>query len=315
MAISKSNKVWCNGELVPWKKATIHVTTHALHYGTSWFEGIRCYETRRGSEIFRLSEHIRRLFNSCKIYRTVIPYSPDEIQSAILDTIRANSLKECYIRPLVFRGCGELGVNPLKNPVNVTILVWKWGRYLGEEALEQGVDVCVSSWIRAAPNTFPSLAKVGGNYINSTLIKMEATLNGYAEGIALDTNGFVSEGSGENIFLVQDDKILTPPTSNAILPGITRNAVMTLARERGYQVIEEQIPRESLYIADEIFLTGSAAEITPVRSVDGICVGPGKRGPTTSRVQEDFFDYVEGKVEDRHLWMTRVYQEVQTGSS
>jgi branched-chain amino acid aminotransferase len=305
----KSSYVWYNGKLVPWEKATVHVMSHALHYGTSWFEGIRCYGTRRGPEIFQFREHVRRLFNSCKIYRTDVPFSPAEIEEAILETIRANSLRQCYIRPLIFRGYGELGVNPLKNPIDVVILVWEWGRYLGEDSLEQGVDVCVSSWARAAPNTFPTLAKVGGNYINSALINMEATLRGYTEGIALDTNGLVSEGAGENIFVIQDGKISTPPVVSAILPGITRGTLITLARERGYPVIEEQISRERLYIADEVFLTGTAAEVTPVRSVDGIAVGPGRRGPITKRIQEDFFDYVQGKVEDRHGWMTSVYRQ------
>ena len=309
MTEPKSSYVWYNGKLVPWEKATVHVMSHALHYGTSWFEGIRCYETRRGPEIFQFREHVRRLFNSCKIYRTDVPFTPAEIEKAILETIRANSLRRCYIRPLIFRGYGELGVNPLKNPIDVVILVWEWGRYLGEDGLEQGVDVCVSSWARAAPNTFPTLAKVGGNYINSALINMEATLKGYAEGIALDTNGLVSEGAGENIFVIQDGKISTPPVVSAILPGITRGTLITLARERGYPVIEEQISRERLYIADEVFLTGTAAEVTPVRSVDGIAVGPGRRGPITKRIQEDFFDYVQGKVEDRHGWMTRVYRQ------
>jgi branched-chain amino acid aminotransferase len=310
----KSSYVWYNGKLVPWEKATVHVMSHALHYGTSWFEGIRCYGTRRGPEIFQFREHVRRLFNSCKIYRTDVPFSPAEIEEAILETIRANSLRRCYIRPLIFRGYGELGVNPLKNPIDVVILVWEWGRYLGEDSLEQGVDVCVSSWARAAPNTFPTLAKVGGNYINSALINMEATLRGYTEGIALDTNGLVSEGAGENIFVIQDGKISTPPVVSAILPGITRGTLITLARERGYPVVEEQISRERLYIADEVFLTGTAAEVTPVRSVDGIAVGPGRRGPITSRIQEDFFDYVQGKVEDRHSWMTSVYREAHIGA-
>ena len=314
MTEPKSSFVWYNGKLVPWEKATVHVMSHALHYGTSWFEGVRCYETRRGPEIFQFQEHVRRLFNSCRIYRTDVPFSPAEIEEAILETVRANALRQCYIRPLIFRGYGELGVNPLKNPIDVVILVWEWGRYLGEEGLEQGVDVCVSSWARAAPNTFPTLAKVGGNYINSTLINMEATLKGYTEGIALDTNGLVSEGAGENIFVIQDGKISTPPMVSAILPGITRGTVITLARERGYPVIEEQISRERLYIADEVFLTGTAAEVTPVRSVDGIAVGPGRRGPITSRIQEDFFDYVEGKVEDRHGWMTSVYREARVGA-
>ncbi len=305
----KSETIWRNGSFVEWEEATIHVMSHALHYGTSWFEGIRCYNTQRGPEVFRLSEHVRRLFDSCKIYRTKIPYSQEEFQDAILETIRVNGLQHCYIRPLVFRGFGELGVNPLKNEIETLIIVWEWGKYLGEEALESGVDVCVSSWVRAAPNTFPSLAKVGGNYISGALIKMEATLSGFAEGIALDSQGLVSEGSGENVFLVQNERLLTPSLGSAVLPGITRSTIMTLARERGYEVVEQQIPRESLYIADELFLTGTAAEVTPVRSVDGITVGKGKRGPITTQLQQDFFDYVEGKVDDRYFWLTKVYRK------
>ena len=308
----KSEKIWRNGNFIEWEEATIHVMSHALHYGTSWFEGIRCYQTGQGSEVFRLSEHVRRLFDSCRIYRTEIPYSESEIQEAILETIRVNRLQHCYIRPLVFRGFGELGVNPLKNEIETLIIVWEWGKYLGEEALENGVDVCVSSWSRAAPNTFPTLAKVGGNYISSALIKMDATLSGFAEGIALDSQGLVSEGSGENVFLVRNQRLFTPPLSSAVLPGITRDAIITLAREQDYEVIEQKIPRESLYIADELFLTGTAAELTPVRSVDGITVGEGRRGPITTQIQQAFFDYVEGKVDDRHSWMTQVYQkEVQ----
>ncbi|MDA2937468.1 branched-chain amino acid transaminase [Acidobacteria bacterium AH-259-A15] len=315
MTDSKARNIWHNGEFVDWDEANIHVTSHALHYGTSWFEGIRCYKSSRGSEVFRLPEHINRLFNSCKIYRTEIPFSREEFQEATLETIRINEMVQCYIRPLIFRGSGSLGVNPLPAPIECFIMVWEWGSYLGDEALDAGVDVSVSSWFRAAPNTFPTMAKVGGNYINSALIKMEAVLKGHAEGVALDAYGFVSEGSGENIFLVSNGKLFTPPLSSAILPGITRDSVMALAKEGGYEVIEQSIPREMLYLADEIFLTGTAAEVTPIRSVDSLIVGEGKRGPITKQIQQDFFDYVEGNVEDRHGWMTPVYKEERVRSS
>jgi len=304
-----TEKIWRNGEFVDWGQATLHVTTHALHYGTAWFEGLRCYKTSRGSEIFRLSEHVDRLFNSCKIYRTEIPFSREEIQQAILETIRINKLEHCYIRPLVLRGTGSMGLDPLSIPIECFIMVWEWGRYLGEEALKKGVDVCVSSWYRAAPNTFPAMAKAAGNYISSTLIKMEAVLDGFSEGVALDAHGYVSEGSGENIVLIRDGVLYTPPVNSSILPGITRDTVITLARERGYTVIEQTIPREMLYLADEIFLTGTAAEVTPIRSVDHIKIGQGERGPLTAQIQQDFFDYVEGHVEDRHDWMTTVYSK------
>ena len=315
MTAPKSRKIWHNGQFVDWEKANVHVSSHALHYGSSWFEGIRCYKTSRGSEVFRLWEHVERLFNSCKIYRREIPFSPQDFQEAILETIRANHMEHCYIRPLVFCGTGSLGLNPLQAPTECFILVWEWGRYLGEGSTEEGVDVCVSSWNRPAPNTFPTMAKVGGNYINSILIKMEAVINGFAEGVALDNQGFISEGSGENIFLIRNETLYTPPTSNAILPGITRNSVLTLAKERGYEVLEEVLTREMLYLADEIFLTGTAAEVTPIRSVDHIMIGEGKRGPITTQIQQDFFDYVEGKVDDRHAWMTLVYEEERVQSS
>lgn len=311
----RSDKVWRNGEIVDWEDATVHVSAHALHYGTAWFEGIRCYKTERGSEIFRLQAHVERLFNSCKIYRTELPFSREEFQQAILETIRANSLQHCYIRPLIFRGVGSLGVNPLDIPVECVIMVWEWGSYLGEEAMESGVDVCVSSWTRAAPNTFPSMAKVAGNYVNSALIKMEAILDGFGEGIALDSHGLISEGSGENIVLVIDGKLYTPRFANSILPGITRDSVITLASERGYQITEQSIPREMLYSADEVFLTGTAAEVTPIRSVDHIPIGQGKRGRVTTQIQQDFFDYIGGKVEDRHHWMTQVYEKEHVESA
>jgi branched-chain amino acid aminotransferase len=309
----KAAKIWHNGSLIPWEDARVHVIAHVLHYGTSVFEGIRCYRTNRGSEVFRLSEHILRLYNSAKIYRMEIPYERARLEESALETIRANDLRHCYIRPLVFRGVGAVGVNPLNNPVECYILTWEWGKYLGDEAIEQGVDVCVSSWFRAAPNTFPTMAKAGGNYLNSTLVKMEAVTRGFAEGIALDAYGFVSEGSGENVFLVHQGRLLTPPVANAILPGITRDSVITIARELGYEVSEQQIPREMLYLADEVFMTGTAAEITPVRSIDGISVGGGSRGPVTARLQQVFFDYVEGAVDDRYGWMTPVYSEDPVG--
>ncbi len=311
MSELRSKKIWRNGEFVDWEEATVHVMSHALHYGTSWFEGIRCYKNARGSEVFRLCEHVNRLFDSCKIYRTEIPLTPPEICDAILETIRLNELEHCYIRPLVIRGAGSIGVNAAEAVVETFLMVWEWGSYLGEEATRTGVDVCVSSWSRAAPNTFPTMAKVGGNYINSVLIKTEAITNGFTEGIALDAFGYISEGSGENIFLARDGKLFTPPASSAILPGITRNSVMILAQDLGYEILEQNIPREMLYVADEIFLTGTAAEVTPVRSVDRVVVGKGNRGPITTDIQQEFFDYVEGKIDDHYGWMTSVYKEDQ----
>jgi len=302
----KASKVWHNGALIPWDDAKVHVLAHVFHYGTSVFEGIRCYRTARGSEVFRLTEHLERLYLSSKIYRMAIPYSLEEFKAAVSDTIIANGHEHCYIRPLIFRGVGAIGVNPLDNPVECFIMTWEWGKYLGPEAIEQGVDVCVSSWNRAAANTFPTMAKAGGNYLNSCLVKMEAVSAGYSEGIALDTNGFISEGSGENLFLVYRGRIWTPQLANAILPGITRDSVIRLAKELGYEVVEQPIPREMLYAADEVFLTGTAAEITPVRSVDRLPVGPGHRGPVTAKLQEAFFAYVEGRCDDRHGWLTPV---------
>ena len=306
MSEIKSSKIWHNGELIDWDAASVHVMAHALHYGTSWFEGIRCYETKRGSEIFRLREHVQRLFNSAKIYRTKIPFTPPEVETAIRETIRANGLKACYIRPIVFRGVGTIGVNPREAAIEFYIMVWEWGAYLGAEALELGVDVMTSSWRRAAPDTTPTMAKAGGNYLNSVLVKMEAVEQGFSEGVALDVHGYVSEGSGENLFLVHEGKVLTSPTASAILPGITRNSVIQLLHERGHEVIQEQIPREMLYLADEVFMTGTAAEITPVRSIDKIQIGEGRRGPVTAQLQDDFFAYVKGDVDDRHGWMTPV---------
>ncbi|MBI4482270.1 MAG: branched-chain amino acid transaminase [Acidobacteria bacterium] len=301
-----AEKIWHNGQLIAWEDATVHVMSHTIHYGSSLFEGIRCYKTSRGPAVFRLDRHVERLFDSCKIYRMDVPFSEGEIGQAILDIVRANHLEECYIRPLVFRGYGTFGVNPLQAPVEVYVVVWKWGKYLGEEALEKGVDVCVSSWARMAPNTLPALAKASANYMNSQLIKMEAVKNGYVEGIALDAEGYVSEGSGENIFVVRHGRILTPPLGSSVLSGVTRDSVMTLAREQGIEVREEPIPRELLYIAEEVFFTGTAVEITPIHSIDRIEIGSGRRGPITAQLQEEFFAITQGEKEDRHGWLTPV---------
>jgi branched-chain amino acid aminotransferase len=273
------------------------------------------YDTRNGPAAFRLDDHIERLYHSCKVYRMEIPYTPQEFRDAIFETIRANNFGACYIRPVVYRGLGALGVNPFKSPVDVVIAVWQWGQYLGEDAVQNGVDVCVSSWNRMAPNTFPAMAKATGNYLNSMLIKMEALVNGYTEGIALDNAGRISEGSGENIFLVYHGRILTPPLAGTILPGITRESVITLAKDAGYEVVEQQIAREMLYVADEVFFTGTAAEITPVRTVDRIPVGSGVRGPVTERLQKDFFSLLEGEAEDRYGWLTPLPQEAPVAGS
>jgi branched-chain amino acid aminotransferase len=304
--IAKSDKIWFDGQLIPWDQARVHVAAHVLHYGSSIFEGIRAYAIGDQPAVFCLDPHVDRLFNSAKIYRMEIPCTREEIRQAILDTVAANQHKSCYIRPLVFRGYGSLGVNPQECPVQVVIITMEWGRYLGAEAIEQGVDVGVSSWQRMAPNTLPAAAKIGGQYINSQLIVMEAVEHGYVEGIALDTQGYVSEGSGENIFVVKDGEIYTPPLASSILQGVTRRCVITLAQELGFRVREQQIPRELLYIADELFFSGTAAEITPIRSVDGIVIGAGHRGPVTERVQAEFFGITSGGIPDRHGWLTPV---------
>ena len=306
MAFSGSGKIWMNGALVDWADAKIHVASHVVHYGSAVFEGARCYATPLGSACFRLDAHMRRLYDSAKIYRMDLPLPQDTLTEAVLQTIRANEFKACYIRPIVYRGYEELGVNPFPCPVDTAILTWEWGAYLGDEAVKRGADVRVSSWSRAALNTFPTLAKSSANYANSQLIKMEAMSDGYSEGIALDSFGVVSEGSGQNLFLVRDEVLHTPPLSTAGLSGITRDIVITLAQDLGYQVREQDLPREMLYVADELFFTGTAAEVSPIRSVDKVPIGSGRRGPITAALQQAFFDYVNGVVPDRHNWLLPV---------
>jgi len=304
--LPEAKYIWFNGELVPWKDAKIHVLSHVVHYGSSFFEGMRCYETTQGPAVFRLDEHVNRLFDSCKIYRVDIPYTRAEIREAILTTIRSNKLSSCYVRPIVYRGYGLLSVDPLDCPVEVAVGAWSWGAYLGADVLQDGVDVCVSSWSRPAPNTHPALSKAGGNYLNSQLIRMEAIENGYSEGIALNTNGLISEGSGENIFIVLDGTVITNSLAASVLGGITRNSVMSLASDAGFNVVEQDIPREMLYIADEVFFAGSAVEVTPVRSIDRITIGNGSRGPVTTEIQRRFFGITTGEIEDSHGWLTHV---------
>lgn len=308
--MAKQPYIWFNGELVDWDQATIHVLSHVIHYGSSVFEGIRCYATSQGAAIFRLSDHTRRLMDSAKIYRMPMPYTADEINQACKQVISGNNLESGYLRPIAFRGYGTLGVDPRNCPVEVAIAAMDWGKYLGDEAMEQGVDVCVSSWTRMAPNTLPAMAKAAGNYANSQLIKLEAYANGYSEGIALDADGYVSEGSGENLFVIRNNRLITPPLTSSVLPGITRDTVITLAKELGYEIREERIPRESLYIADELFFTGTAAEITPIRSVDRITVGPGRRGPITESLQNAFFGLMTGETEDKWGWLDLVNEPV-----
>jgi len=309
MSFPGTGQIWMNGKLVEWKDATIHIGSHVIHYGSGVFEGARCYATPKGSACFRLDEHLKRLQNSAKIYRMEYPLDLAGWRDAVVQTIRANQMKACYIRPLIYRGYDTLGVNPLPNPVDAAILVWEWGAYLGQDALENGVDMKISTWARMAPNTLPAMAKATANYANSALIKMEALADGYSEGLALDVSGNVSEGSGQNVFIVRDGSIFTPPLSASILGGITRDSIITLARELGYQVTEMNVPREALYIADEVFCVGTAAEVTPIRSIDKLEIGSGRRGPVTEALQRAFFQVINGEVPDRHGWLTYVYQE------
>jgi branched-chain amino acid aminotransferase len=306
MAFSETGKIWMNGRLVDWKDATVHVATHALHYGSGVFEGIRAYDSPRGTNVFRLPEHMRRLWDSLRIYRMESPYSLAQLTDAVIDTIRANAYKSCYIRPLLYRGYSQLGVNPLPCPVEASIIVWEWDAYLGDDAGAKGVDVGVSSWTRIAPNTFPALAKATANYANSGLIKMQAAVDGYAEGIALDESGLLSEGSGQNLFLVRDSVVYTPSLTSSILQGITRDTVLALTRDLGFELREQPLPREFLYLADEAFFCGTAVEITHIRSIDKITVGDGRRGPVTAALQERFFGIVRGELTDQHGWLTPV---------
>lgn len=305
MPVKTVEKIWMNGKLVDWTDAKIHVLTHVISYGSSFFEGIRCYKTKQGSAIFRLDEHVQRLINSAKMFRAEIPYSFDDIKQACIDTVTSNKLEACYIRPIVFRGYDEVGVNPLNNPIDLTIAAYEWGSYLGKGAIENGIDVCVSSWRRCAPDSMPTMAKIGGAYMNGQLIKMEAIVNGFSEGIALDINGYISEGSGENVFLIYEGKIFTPGFSNSILPGITRKSIIQLAIELGYEIKETNIMREMIYVADEMFFSGTAAEITPIRSVDKITIGGGSPGKITKQLQAAFFDIVENG-NDKHNWLTYI---------
>src|ERR1700737_2795854 len=303
MAIQKTEKIWRNGQWINWDEATLHVLSHVVSYGSAVFEGIRCYETKQGPAIFRLREHIQRLINSAKIYRMELPFSPDELNSAATELVRLNKLSSCYIRPIVLRGYGDVGVNPLNAPIDLYMACWSWGAYLGPDALAKGVDVGVSSWTRIAPNTLPAMSKAAANYMNSQLIRMEASFNGYAEGIALDADGHVSEGSGMNVFLVHDGILYTPPLATSILPGITRNAIVQMAEDLNIPVKEQVIPREMLYIADEVFFAGTAVEITPIRSVDHMQVGKGVAGPIPS-----------GTKPDRHNWLTPVSAPVSAAT-
>ena len=310
-----ASKVWRNGEFIDWDDARIHVMSHVIHYGSSVFEGIRCYKTVQGPAIFRLTEHMQRLANSAKVYRMDTEFKRDDFCKAAVELVRDSGLEECYLRPIIFRGLNEenpaFGVNPFPNPVDCYIGAWEWGKYLGEEALENGIDVCVSSWTRITSNSLPAVAKAGANYMNSQLIKMEALLGGYSEGIALDDRGFVSEGSGENLFVVNNGKLITPPLGASILPGITRDSVIQIARELGIEVVETTIQRAALYLADELFFTGTAAEITPIRSVDKITVGAGKRGEITAKLQEVFFKVIraERPAPDNAEWLTFIHEK------
>jgi branched-chain amino acid aminotransferase len=304
--MTPTEKIWHNGQLINWQDAKIHVLSHVVSYGSSVFEGLRCYKTNHGPAVFRLREHMRRMIDSAKIYRMEIPFSLDQLCDAVVEVVAASGLDSCYVRPIALRGYGVIGVLGTGNTTETYIACWEWGKYLGDEGLSKGVDVCVSSWNRIAPNTLPALSKAGGNYLNSQLIRMEADANGYAEGIALDTQGYISEGSGENMFVIRDGKIHTPPLGASVLPGITRDSIVQIARDLEIPIVEAIIPREMLYIADEVFFTGTAAEVTPIRSVDRIQVGEGRRGPITERLQREFFGIVNGVLPDRYGWLTPV---------
>jgi branched-chain amino acid aminotransferase len=306
MPITEVDKIWMDGELVDWRDAKVHVLSHAVHYGSGVFEGIRAYETSRGAAVWHLEEHLKRLFRSAKLYHMDIPYSVEAITDGVKDVVRANGLNACYIRPLVLRGYGEMGVNPLSAPVNVFIAVWPWGAYLGEDALEQGVRIKISSWRRNSQNSLPAAAKATGQYINSVLAKVESVKAGYDEAIMLNEAGMITDGSGENVFVLRDGVLTTPPIAAGCLDGITRQSVMTIARDLGYEVREENLVRTDLYNADEAFFTGTAAEITPIREVDDRVVGEGHRGPVTKELQGAFFSATKGETERYVSWLTYV---------
>jgi branched-chain amino acid aminotransferase len=312
MPIQATEKIWHNGRYINWDDAKVHVLSHVISYGSGVFEGIRCYATTQGPAVFRLRDHMQRLIDSARIYRMELPYSVDELSNVACELVRVNKMAACYIKPIVLRGYGEVGVNPFPCPIEIFMACWDWGKYLGPEALEQGVDVCVSSWQRMAPNTLPALSKAAANYMNSQLIRMEAIKNGYVEGIALDVNGLISEGSGENIFLVRDGVVYTPPLSASILGGITRRTIIQLCEDLRLPLVEQPIPREMLYISDEVFFVGTASEVTPIRSIDRYKIGDGRRGPLTKRLQDEFFAIVEGRTPDRHNWLTPVSVTVAT---
>jgi branched-chain amino acid aminotransferase len=314
MPIQKTEKIWHNGKWINWDDAQLHVLSHVVSYGSAVFEGIRCYDTKQGPAIFRLREHMQRLINSGKIYRMDLPYSVDAFSAAACELVRLNKMSACYVKPIVLRGYGEVGVNPLSSPIEIYMACWSWGAYLGPEALAKGVDIGVSSWTRMAPNTLPAMSKAAANYMNSQLIRMEAAMNGYAEGIALDVSGYLSEGSGMNVFLVHDGTLYTPPLSASILPGITRDSILKLAEDLKIPVKEQVIPREMLYIVDEVFFVGTAVEVTPIRSVDHITVGKGVAGPITRKLQEEFFAITSGSKPDRHKWLTPVTAPAGTAS-
>ncbi|MGI8498836.1 MAG: branched-chain amino acid transaminase [Gemmatimonadaceae bacterium] len=307
--LSATTWIWRDGTFIRWADAQVHVLSHSMQFGSAAFEGVRCYSTPHGPAIFRLHDHLRRLVNSCKIYRMELPYGIEELEAACCELVERNKLKACYLRPMVIRGYGAAGMVPFASPVEVYLPCWPWGTYLGEGALEQGVDACVSSWHRMAPNTIPAMAKVAGNYLSGQLIKMEALANGFAEAIALGTDGTLSEGSGQNVFLVRDGTLFTPPVDGSLLPGITRSSILALARDANIPIREQPLPRETLYVADEVFLTGTAAEVTPIRSVDRIPVGTGRPGPVTQQLQRRFLDVVHGAADDAHGWLTHVNAE------
>ena len=307
MGFPGTGTIWMNGSFVNWNDAKIHIASHVVHYGSAVFEGARCYDTRQGPACFRLDAHVRRLLDSAKMYRMEVPYSYEQLTDAVLETIRTNALRACYIRPLVYRGYDSLGVHPGACPIDVAIMVWEWGAYFTKEAIEEGLDVKISTWARNAPNTTPAMAKSVANYANAQLIKMEAVADGYAEGIALDTSGNISEGSGQNVFIVRDGIIYTPPISSSVLWGITRDSVITIAKELGFEVREQVLPRETLYLADEVFFVGTAVEVTPIRSVDRLKVGRGRRGPITEAIQQRFFQIVRGDAPDVHGWLQPVH--------